>query len=152
MMSVAGMHGPPPQSHQRTLVHHLSTIHQISASHTLSNLNTYEKSPYHTWTPFLIRTQPPNMSYPHYEAELDRASFTSCLRIFRHPSEAPSLLRSCWHDTRDYYAARDVVELERGELIQIVSYSRRLALKMTGSALFLGLLVVLAVLRTCKDK
>ncbi|KAI1136914.1 hypothetical protein F5Y05DRAFT_90434 [Hypoxylon sp. FL0543] len=90
------------------------------------------------------------MSYPRHEAELDRRSFRNCLRIFKHPSEIPSLLKSAWHQTRDYYAARDVVELERGELIQIISYSRKMAIKMTGSALFLGLIVVLALIRTCK--
>lgn len=90
------------------------------------------------------------MSYPRHEAELARASLRNCLNIFRHPSQFLSFLKDSWHHTRDYYAARDVVELERGELIQIISYSRKMALKMTGSALFLGLIVVLALVNTCK--
>ncbi|OTB17372.1 hypothetical protein K445DRAFT_20724 [Daldinia sp. EC12] len=64
------------------------------------------------------------MSYPRHEAELDRRSLRNCLHIFDHSSEILSLLRSSWHQTRDYYAARDVLDLERAELIQIISYSR----------------------------
>ena len=90
------------------------------------------------------------MSYPRHEAELDRRSLRNCLHIFDRPSEIPSLLRSSWHQTRDYYAARDALDLERAELIHIISYSRTMGIKLFGVALFLGLLVILLVSRPCK--
>lgn len=43
--------------------------------------------------------------------------------------------------TRDYYAARDTVDLERAELVRIISWTRKMAIKLTGMALLLGLLV-----------
>ncbi|KAI2609501.1 uncharacterized protein GGS25DRAFT_520302 [Hypoxylon fragiforme] len=83
------------------------------------------------------------MSYPNHEASLDRESLHSCLRLFTHPSSIPSTLAASWHETGNYYAARDVLELERAELIQIIAYTRRMAIKLTGSALFLGIVVAL---------
>lgn len=87
---------------------------------------------------------------PRHEAEITEQSWRNCLRIFRHPSEAPTLIRNSFTNTRDYYAGRDVVDLERAELIKIISWTRRMGLKMTGSALFLGLLVCLALVTSCK--
>lgn len=57
-----------------------------------------------------------------------------------------------WRHTRDYYAARDVVDLERGELIELISFARTMAMKLVGYALLLGLLAVVAVLAHCKAK
>ncbi|KAI1414093.1 hypothetical protein F5Y13DRAFT_159711 [Hypoxylon sp. FL1857] len=91
------------------------------------------------------------MPYPRHEAELERRALRDCLHAFKHPSEMPSQLKSSWRQTRDYYAARDVVDLERAELIEIISWSRKMALKMTGSALFLGLLVALALIQAFKS-
>ncbi|KAI1078521.1 hypothetical protein F5B20DRAFT_547322 [Whalleya microplaca] len=86
------------------------------------------------------------MSTPRHEAELDRRSIRTCIRILQHPSELPSILEPSWNQTRDYYAARDVVGLEREELIEIISYLRKMGLRMAGSTLFLGLIVVLLLL------
>lgn len=51
--------------------------------------------------------------------------------------------------TRDYYAARDTVDLERAELVRIISWTRKMAIKLTGMALLLGLLVCLSPVRAC---
>ncbi|KAI0013170.1 hypothetical protein F4779DRAFT_613700 [Xylariaceae sp. FL0662B] len=91
-------------------------------------------------------------TYPRHEAEINRRSLRSCVRALQHPSSLPSLLACSWRDTRDYYAARDVVDLERGELIQIVAYSRRMGLRMAGSALFLGLVVVVLLVEAFRAK
>ncbi|KAI1816358.1 hypothetical protein GGS20DRAFT_241238 [Poronia punctata] len=90
------------------------------------------------------------MPRPRHEVELERNAISSLLEALRHPTQIPSFIRTVWADTRAYYAAADVLDLERAELIQIVSYTRKMALKLTGSALFLGLLVILAVVGTCK--
>lgn len=90
------------------------------------------------------------MSHPQHEAELERQWLKSCLSAFRHPSQLLSFIQTSWHDTRSYYAARDVLDLEIEELIQIISYTRKMAVKLTGGALFLGILVVLALVKTCK--
>lgn len=51
--------------------------------------------------------------------------------------------------TRDYYAARDTADLERAELVRIISWTRKMAIKLTGMALLLGLLVCLSLVRSC---
>ncbi|KAI0149702.1 hypothetical protein F4776DRAFT_602839 [Hypoxylon sp. NC0597] len=91
------------------------------------------------------------MPYPRHEAELERRAIRDCLHAFRHPSELPSQLKSSWRQTRDYYAARDVVDLEREELIELISWTRKIALKMAGSALFLGILLALALIQAFRS-
>ncbi|KAK9417408.1 hypothetical protein SUNI508_08768 [Seiridium unicorne] len=59
------------------------------------------------------------MPYPRHETELKREALRSCLRMFRQPAEAPAILKGSWRETRDYYAARDVVDLDRHELIEL---------------------------------
>lgn len=90
------------------------------------------------------------MAYPRHEAEQDRQSLRDCVNLFRRPAQLSSFLKTSWHRTKDYYAARDTIDLERGDLVQIISFSRKMAVKMTGSALLLGLIVVLAVVKTCQ--
>jgi hypothetical protein len=84
-----------------------------------------------------------------YEAQLDRKTIFACFQAIRHPSRLPIVLRDFVACTRSYYSAQDVVDLERGELIELVSWTRKMTLKMTGSSLFLGLLVFLALMRSC---
>ncbi|KAI1197746.1 hypothetical protein F5X97DRAFT_324171 [Nemania serpens] len=90
------------------------------------------------------------MSHPPHEAELERRMIRQCIYTFQHPSTALSFFKTVWTDSIAYYAAEDVVDLERAELVQIISWTRKVAMKMTGSALLLGLIIVLALARTCK--
>ncbi|KAF4311751.1 hypothetical protein GTA08_BOTSDO12677 [Botryosphaeria dothidea] len=63
-----------------------------------------------------------------------------CMAALPRPS---STLVPSFAATRDYYAARDTVDLERAELVRIISWTRKMAIKLTGMALLLGLLTTL---------
>jgi VIT1/CCC1 family predicted Fe2+/Mn2+ transporter len=84
-----------------------------------------------------------------HEAEIDRAAARGCIEAFRHPSQLPTLFRNIFTSTRAYYRAEDTIDLERGELIKLVSWTRKMAIKLTASSLLLGLIVILALLKTC---
>lgn len=84
-----------------------------------------------------------------YEAQIDRTTLSAFLHTFRHPREIGIFFRDIFTGTRAYYRAQDVVDLERGELIELISWTRKMAIKMTASSLFLGLLVSLALIRGC---
>lgn len=90
------------------------------------------------------------MPYPRHEAQLERDVLRSCLYLLQHPSEFSSTLRESYHRTRDYYAGRDLVDLERGEIIQIVSWTRKMALKMAGSSMLLLVFLFVALFKPCK--
>lgn len=92
------------------------------------------------------------MPYPRHEAELELEAWRNCGRMCTHPSEIPSICSNNWRQTRDYFAARDVVDLDREELIELISWTRKMAMKLTGYALFLGFLVAVAVAANCKTK
>lgn len=87
------------------------------------------------------------MDYPRHERESERAAWLAFIHALRHPSELGLFFRSSIADTRDYYAARDVVDLEREELIQIIAWTRKMALNMTGSALFLVVITALGLVQ-----
>lgn len=82
-----------------------------------------------------------------YEQQVDRETVTACLQAFRHPSRLPQFFRDLFSGTAAYWRAEDVVDLDRVELIRIVSYARRMAFKMCGSTFIIGFLVGLAVIR-----
>ena len=84
---------------------------------------------------------------PRHEAEIARQTSKAFFRLFRHPTEIPSFCREIVSSTRDYYAARDVVDLDRQEVVQLLAWTRKLTMKMTGGALFLGALVCLALVK-----
>ncbi|KAI1184858.1 hypothetical protein F5B17DRAFT_61367 [Nemania serpens] len=87
---------------------------------------------------------------PPHEAELERRMVRQCLHTLQHPLTAPSFLKTVWNDSLAYYAAQDVVDLERAELVQIISYTRRTAMKFFGSVLLLMLIIILGFAKTCK--
>ncbi len=70
--------------------------------------------------------------------------------MFTHPSEIPAMLSDSWTSTKDYYAGRDVADLPREELVELVSWGRKTAVKMTGQALLLGFMVIMAILSSRK--
>jgi len=84
-----------------------------------------------------------------YEAQIDRTTISSFLHIIRHPRELRTFFRDIYTGTRAYYRAQDVIDLERAELVELISWTRNMAIKMTASSLFLGLLVSLALIRGC---
>ncbi|KAI5918876.1 hypothetical protein F4810DRAFT_715106 [Camillea tinctor] len=86
------------------------------------------------------------MPYPRHETELQRQAFRDCAHAMRHPKEIPALLRGSWQQTRDYYAGRDVAGLERGEIVELLAWTRRIAIKMSGLSFILGAMLVLLVL------
>lgn len=85
-----------------------------------------------------------------YEEQGAQETITACLSAIRHPSTLPQFFRSCITGTGVYFRAGDVIDLERSELVQVISYSRKMAMKMTGASLFLGLLVAVSLIGTCK--
>ncbi|KAI1505777.1 hypothetical protein F5X99DRAFT_404813 [Biscogniauxia marginata] len=82
---------------------------------------------------------------PRHEAEIERRALRDCLHALRHPRQLPGLARGSWRDTRDYYAGRDLADVERAELVEIVAFTRVAGIKMAGLALFLGVAVVVLV-------
>lgn len=86
---------------------------------------------------------------PHYESSIQNSTISAILHILRHPSQIPSLLIEIASGTRAYYAAEDVVHLDREELIALVAWTRVMVWKMAGAVAFLGLLLVLGVWRNC---
>jgi hypothetical protein len=93
------------------------------------------------------RPHSPLVIMSDYELAIHRETTQRFLRLFRHPSEAPEFFRALSAGTRDYYAARDAVDLERAQIIRLLSYSRRLALTMAGSTLIFSLLFLAAMVR-----
>lgn len=83
----------------------------------------------------------------NYELAIHRETTHRFLRLIRHPSEAPEFFRAVSASTRDYYAANDAVDLERAQIIRLLSHSRRLALTMAGSTLIFSLLFLAAMVR-----
>jgi hypothetical protein len=63
------------------------------------------------------------------------------------PRKHQNFFRAVSAGTRDYYAARDFVDLERAQIIRLLSYSRRLALTMAGGTLIFSLLFLAAMVR-----
>ena len=84
-----------------------------------------------------------------HEINIQHSTITAILHTLRHPSQTPELLRQIASGTRAYYAAQDVVDLDREDLIALVSWTRRMVWKMFGAVAFLGTLVVLGVWRNC---
>ena len=86
---------------------------------------------------------------PNHESSIQDSTMSAILLTLRHPSQIPSLFRELFAGTRAYYAAEDVVDLDREDLIALVSWTRRMVWKMFGAVAFLGTLVVLGVWRNC---
>lgn len=90
------------------------------------------------------------MPTPQHETEREREALRRTGRMFKHPSEIPSILRASWASNREYFSGRDLTEVDREELIRIIVYMRKLAMKMIGGAWFLFIWVmVLAFTRNC---
>ncbi|KAI1109268.1 hypothetical protein F5Y14DRAFT_458465 [Nemania sp. NC0429] len=90
------------------------------------------------------------MSQPPHEAEIERRFVSECLYTLRNPLGIPSFLKTVWNDSISYYAAQDVVDLERAELIQVISYTRTLGIKMAGSTFLLLFMLIFALFKPCK--
>lgn len=89
------------------------------------------------------------MPYPQHEADLERQTVYGCLQAVRHLSRLPSFARDLVSSTSAYYAARDVVDLDHQQLTEIISFTRKMVIKVMGMSLFLVLIVCLATLPTC---
>lgn len=72
---------------------------------------------------------------PRHEAEQDQATLSEFLYTLRHPSRTSTFVRELIEGARAYYAAEDVAALDRRELIELLSYTRRIAIKMGACAL-----------------
>ncbi|KAI0599295.1 hypothetical protein F4775DRAFT_552242 [Biscogniauxia sp. FL1348] len=85
------------------------------------------------------------MPNPRHEVELQRRAFRDCAHALRHPKEFPALMRGSWQQTRDYYAGRDLADLERDEIIELLAWTRRMSMKLSGLSFILGAMLVLLV-------
>ncbi|KFZ22992.1 hypothetical protein V502_02528, partial [Pseudogymnoascus sp. VKM F-4520 (FW-2644)] len=85
-----------------------------------------------------------------YEEQRSIEATSACFYAISHPSTLPQFFRDVFRDTKLYYQGQDTVDLERGELVKIISYSRKMAIKMSGASLFLGLLVSLSLIGQCR--
>ncbi|KAF4626425.1 hypothetical protein G7Y89_g11734 [Cudoniella acicularis] len=101
-----------------------------------------------TWLSKIIN-QGKMSEVPEHEARIERRTVSAFLHFFRRPREIKTFFRDLYAGTSAYYRAQDVVDLERGELIELISYARKMSIKMSVSSLFLGLLVSLALIRSC---
>ena len=87
--------------------------------------------------------------YPQHEAEQERAFYRSCWQAIKHPSQIPTFFRSVYTDTRDYYAGLDLVDLDRAELTKLVIWTRAMSIRLTGSALLLSVIIIVALATKC---
>ncbi|KAK6068929.1 hypothetical protein SCUP515_09317 [Seiridium cupressi] len=55
------------------------------------------------------------MPYPRHEAELKREALRRCLRMFRHPAEAPAILKGSWRRASPWSPRR----VDRAQCLQI---------------------------------
>lgn len=85
-----------------------------------------------------------------YEEQRSIEATSACFYAISHPSTLPQFFRDVFRDTKLYYQGQDTVDLERDELVKIISYSRKMAIKMSGASLFLGLLVSLSLIGQCR--
>lgn len=90
------------------------------------------------------------MSYPEHEAELERQFYKAFLHTLCHPREWPSFLTSLFRGTRSYYAGQDLADLGREDLVRLVAFLRKMVVKACGAVLFMGIFLLLALVRTCK--
>jgi hypothetical protein len=70
-----------------------------------------------------------DMDTPRHEAELERAACNALIHALHHPSEFKHFFPDMARSTREYYAAQDVVHLERDELIELIeliSWTRKM--------------------------
>ncbi|KAI1494098.1 hypothetical protein F5X96DRAFT_666169 [Biscogniauxia mediterranea] len=91
------------------------------------------------------------MPYPRHEVELQRRAFRDCTHALRHPKELPGLMRGSWQQTCDYYAGRDVADLERDEIIELLAWTRRMTMKLSALSFVLGAMLVLLVMVMVSD-
>lgn len=87
-----------------------------------------------------------------YEAQLTRQSWSRLFHAVCHPSELPSVGREMVADTRAYYRAEDVVDMNKRDIIELLAWTRRTAMKMLAAGLFLTLITAMLVYSTCRDK
>lgn len=82
---------------------------------------------------------------PQHEAELERATISEFFYTLRHPSRTSTFVQQLIQDTEAYYAAEDVTALDRREIIEILSYTRKMAVRMGGIAIVLTLTTFLCL-------
>lgn len=82
---------------------------------------------------------------PQHEAELEQATLSEFLYTLRHPSRESTFVQQVIQDSKAYYAAEDVTALDRRVIIEILSYTRKMAVRMGGIAIVLTLGILLSV-------
>ncbi|CAK1365304.1 unnamed protein product [Cercospora beticola] len=86
---------------------------------------------------------------PQHEADHESQFWGACLEAFRHPTTLPRFFRVVYHDTKAYYAGRDLVDLEREELIENLTWMRKVTISAAASA-SMSLLFLIAQLILCR--
>lgn len=87
-----------------------------------------------------------------YEAALARESWRRLFHVLCHPSEFPSYCRESVAQNRAYYRAEDVVDMNKRDIVELLAWTRRTAMKMLAAMVFLIVLVALLVASICRDK
>jgi hypothetical protein len=85
---------------------------------------------------------------PH-EAAIEREFYAACWRTITHPSETPAFFRDLYVGLKDYYAGRDLENLSRFQLRELVVWTRRAAVRIAGSALMLCVVIVVGLGSRC---
>lgn len=88
-------------------------------------------------------------SMPRHEADIERETWAAFTHALRHPTALPSFCKSVYRDTKAYYAGRDLVDLEREELIVNLAWTRKVSVLSAGGA-FLSLFFLLMQLILCR--
>jgi len=86
-------------------------------------------------------------STPRHEADIERDTYLACFHAIRHPTALPTFFRELGTNTRAYYAGQDVVDLDKEEIIELLSWTRKMAIKSAGYGLIAGLSIGFAISR-----
>lgn len=86
---------------------------------------------------------------PQHEADQELAFYRGVWNTIKHPSQTPAFFQTLFTGTRDYYRGLDLTDLDSGDLAQIVVWTRRMALKVSGLSFLLGLIIILALVPKC---